>query len=169
MWRKPPARANYWRDCASSAVDCLQRSGSIDSKPMSAPDSFFDTSVLFYLLSSETGKADRVEQLLAERGAISVQVLNEFSVVAMHKLRMPLAGVREILDTLRTVCTVEPVTVATHDRGLAVFERYKFSFYDSLIISSALIVGARVLYTEDLQHGQVIDCQLRVVNPFLKR
>lgn len=136
---------------------------------MSAPDSFFDTSVLFYLLSNDSRKADRVEQLLAERGAISVQVLNEFAAVAMRKLRMPLSDVREILDSVRTVCTVESVTVATHDRGLAVFERYKFSFYDSLIIASALIVGAKLLYSEDLQHGQVIDRQLRVVNPFLRR
>jgi len=136
---------------------------------MSAPDSFFDTSVLFYLLSNDPLKADRVEQLLAERGTISVQVLNEFAAVAMRKLRIPLGDVREILDTVRAVCTVEPVTVATHDRGLGVFERYKFSFYDSLIIASALIVGAKVLYSEDLQHGQVIDRQLRVANPFRKR
>ena len=136
---------------------------------MSAPDSFFDTSVLFYLLSNDPLKADRVEQLLAERGTISVQVLNEFATVAMRKLRMPPDDVREILDTVRAVCTVEPVTVATHDRGLAIFERYKFSFYDSLIIASALIAGAKVLFTEDLQHGQVIDRQLRVANPFLKR
>ena len=136
---------------------------------MSAPDSFFDTSVLFYLLSNDPLKADRAEGLLAERGAISVQVLNEFAAVAMRKLGMPLGDVREILDTVRAVCSVEPVTVATHDRGLAVFERYKFSFYDSLIVASALIAGARVLYSEDLQHGQVIDRQLRVANPFLKR
>lgn len=136
---------------------------------MSVPDSFFDTSVLFYLLSNDSHKADRVEQLFAERGAISVQVLNEFAAVALRKLRMPLGSVREILDTMKAVCTVEPVTLATHDRGLAVYERYKLSWYDSLIIASALIAGAKVLYSEDFQHGQLIDRQLRVVNPFLKR
>ena len=133
---------------------------------MSVPDPFFDTSVLFYLLSNDQHRADRVELLLAKRGAISVQVLNEFAAVAMRKLRMPLGDVKEILDTVRAVCTVAPVTVETHDRGIALCERYKFSFYDSLVIASALIVGAKVLYTEDLQHGQVIDRQLRVVNPF---
>ena len=71
--------------------------------------------------------------------------------------------------TVRAVCTVEPITVATHDRGLEVIERYKFSLYDSLIVASALIAGVKVLYSEDLQHGQVIDHQLRIVNPFLKR
>ncbi|HEY3657450.1 MAG TPA: PIN domain-containing protein [Steroidobacteraceae bacterium] len=107
--------------------------------------------------------------LLAERGTISVQVLNEFAAVALRKLRMPLGDVREILDTLRAVCGVESVTLATHDRGLAIKERYGFSLYDSMLVSSALIVGSKVLYSEDLQHGQIIDGQLRVANPFLKR
>jgi predicted nucleic acid-binding protein len=136
---------------------------------MSDAEDFFDTSVLLYLLSEDFDKADRVEHLLAERGTISVQVLNEFAAVALRKLRMPLGDVRVILDTVRAVCTVETITVATHDRGLAIHERYRFSLYDSILVSSALIVGAKVLYSEDLQHGQVIDGQLQVVNPFLMR
>jgi predicted nucleic acid-binding protein len=134
---------------------------------MSDAESFFDTSVLLYLLSEDSNKANRVEELLAERGTVSVQVLNEFAVVALRKLNMPLNDVREILGTIRVVCSVEPVTLATHDRGLAINERYGFSLYDSMIVASALIVGGKVLYAEDLQHGQVIDAQLRVVNPFL--
>jgi len=134
---------------------------------MSDADRFFDTSILLYLLSGDSRKADRVEQLLAARGTISVQVLNEFAAVALRKLRMQLRDIREILDTLRAVCHVEAVTVAIHDRGLGVNERYGFSLYDSMIVSSALIVGSEVLYSEDLQDGQVIDGQLRVANPFI--
>jgi len=133
---------------------------------MSGADSFFDTSALLYLLSDDTVKADRIETLLSARGVISVQVLNEFAVVALRKLKMPRNEVREILDTIRAVCDVEPITVETHDRGLAVLERYRFSLYDSMLIAAALISGAKVIYSEDLQHGQVIDGQLRVTNPF---
>ena len=133
---------------------------------MSEAEPFFDTSVLLYLLSGDTAKAARVETLLSGRGVVSVQVLNEFAVVALRKLKMPLNDVREILDTIRTVCAVEPITVETHDRGLAVFERYKFSLYDSMLIAAALIAGAKIIYSEDLQHGQVIDSQLRITNPF---
>jgi len=133
---------------------------------MSGADSFFDTSVLLYLLSGDAVKADRIETLLAARGVISVQVLNEFAVVAIRKLKIPLHEVREILDTIRAVCAVEPITVDAHDRALAVFERYKFSFYDSILIATALISGAKILYSENLQHRQVIDNQLRVTNPF---
>ena len=127
---------------------------------------FFDTSVLLYLLSDDFHKADRVEELLAGRGTISVQVLNEFAAVALRKLRMPLRDIREILDTVRAVCSVEAITIATHDRGLDVNERYGFSLYDSMIVASAVMVRSKVLYSEDLQDGQMIDGQLRVANPF---
>jgi predicted nucleic acid-binding protein len=133
---------------------------------MSGADAFFDTSVLLYLLSDDDAKADRIETLLSARGVISVQVLNEFAAVALRKLELPLNEVREILDTFRAVCAVEPVTVETHVRGLAVCERYKFSLYDSMIVAAALISGVKILYSEDLQDGQLIDDQLRVTNPF---
>ena len=136
---------------------------------MSAADTFFDTSVLLYLFSKDAAKADRVEQLLVKRGTISVQVLNEFAVVALRKVELPLNDVREILGTIRAVCNVEPVTLATHDRALAINEGYGFSLYDSILVAAALIANTKVLYCEDLQHGQVVDGQLRVVNPFLKR
>ena len=73
------------------------------------------------------------------------------------------------LNRVRAVCRVEAITIATHDRGLAVHERYGFSLYDSMIVSSALLVGSKILYSEDLQGGQVIDGQLRISNPFLTR
>jgi predicted nucleic acid-binding protein len=136
---------------------------------MSAADSFFDTSVLLYLLSTDLVKADRVEQLLEKRGTISVQVLNEFAAVALRKMKMPLSEVREILDTMRAVCKVEPVTLATHDQGLSINERYGFSLYDSMLVSAALLANVKVLYSEDLQHSQMIDSRLRILNPFVKR
>lgn len=134
---------------------------------MSAADSFFDTRVLLYLLSKDSAKADRVEQLLEAGGTISVQVLNELAAVALRKIKMPLNDIREILDTIRTVCKVEPVTLATHDLGLSINERYGFSLYDSMLVSAALIANMKDLYSEDPQHGQIIDNRLRILNPFV--
>jgi predicted nucleic acid-binding protein len=53
-----------------------------------------------------------------------------------------------------------------HQRGLAVAERYRFSFYDALIVAAALESGCTTLFSEDLQDGQVIDQTLTVRNPF---
>jgi predicted nucleic acid-binding protein len=133
---------------------------------MSGAESFFDTSVLLYLLCSDEEKADRVEGLLAESGTISVQVLNEFTAVASRKFKMPPIEIREVLETVRDICLTEPLTVEDHDRACEIMDRYKFSFYDSVIVASALHAGCTVLYSEDLQDGQVIDKQLRIADPF---
>ena len=75
---------------------------------MNGTEDFFDTTVVLYLLSADTAKADRAEDLLALGGTISVQVLNEFVAVASRKLRMSLMEIREVLTQIRAVCPVEP-------------------------------------------------------------
>lgn len=134
---------------------------------MSAANAFFfDTNVLLYLLSEDVAKADRAEDLLADGGVISVQVLNEFAAVASRKLGLTWPEIREVVGTAQSLCRVEPLTIATHERGLAIAERYGFAVYDSLIVASALLAGCSVLWTEDLQDGQRLDDQLTVNNPF---
>jgi predicted nucleic acid-binding protein len=95
-------------------------------------------------------------------------VLNEFTAVAYRKLAMPLAEIREVLETVRRICRTDALTVEDHDRAVEVTERYKFSFYDSVIVASALRAGCETLYSEDLQHRQVIDRQLTIINPFAR-
>src|SRR4029077_15818169 len=107
-----------------------------------------------YLLSADVARADKAEALVAEGGVISVPVLKEFACVAMRKLDMQLPEIREILLTIRAVCTVIPVDVETHDLGLELVERYQLGIYDALIVAAALQAECAVLYTEDLQHGQ---------------
>lgn len=127
---------------------------------------FFDTNVLLYLLSADATKADRVEETLAAGATISVQVLNEFAAVALRKLGMTVAEVRDALEPIMAICKVLPITVETHKRGLQIAERYRFAVYDALIIAAALDAGCSTLYTEDLQDGQVIDDVLTIRNPF---
>ena len=134
---------------------------------MSGADTFLDTSVLLYLLSSDAPKADRAEELLSRRGMISVQVLNEFAAAALRKRSLSITEVREALESIRSLCVTRPLTVEIHELGLEVAERYGFSIYDSMIVASALEAGCRRLLSEDLQHGQVIDKRLKVLNPFV--
>ncbi|MFI4939169.1 MAG: PIN domain-containing protein [Burkholderiales bacterium] len=133
---------------------------------MSEADVFFDTNIVLYLLSADPVKADRAEELLSIGGMISVQVLNEFTSVALKKLRMTWPEIREILAQVRAVCPVANLTLATHDRAAQVAERYGVSFYDALIVAAALIAGCTTLFSEDLQDGQVIERQLTICNPF---
>jgi predicted nucleic acid-binding protein len=133
---------------------------------MSEVDSFFDTNVLIYLLSKDAAKADRAEALLASGGVVSVQVLNEFASVASRKLAMTIPEIREILSTIQGVCIVKPLDIETHKLGLKLAERYGFSIYDGMIVAAAVRAECTILYTEDLQQGQMI-AKLQIRNPFV--
>ena len=130
------------------------------------PADFFDTNVLIYLASGDAAKADRAEALLAVGGAISVQVLNELANVARRKMRLSWPETRGFLDTLRGLLTVQPLTVETHETGLRLAERYGFSTYDAMIVAAALEAGCDRLWSEDMQHGQVLEERLRIADPF---
>ena len=99
---------------------------------MKAIERFIDTNLLLYLLSADTRKADIAEQELQQGGTLSVQVLNEFSSVALRKFKMPLAEVREVLAGVRSACSVVPLTETVHDKGLDLIERYALPVYDGL-------------------------------------
>lgn len=133
---------------------------------MAEREAFFDTNILLHLLSADQTKADRAEELLAEGGIVSVQVLNEFASVAARELAMTWPEIRECLEPLRAALRVEPITVETHDRALGLAERYAISFHDGLVVAAAILAGCGALYSEDLRHGQVFERSLAVRNPF---
>jgi predicted nucleic acid-binding protein len=130
------------------------------------PGSFFDSNVILYLASSDSVKASRVEQLLAERGSISVQVLNESANVLRRKRDMPWPNVRAFLSELRQGLDVLPVTIEVHETGLRLAERYGFATYDSFIVASALAADCDTLWSEDMQDGLMVEKRLRIIDPF---
>ena len=133
---------------------------------MAAAKAFIDSNVILYLLSTDTKKAEAAEAILLTGGLISVQVLNEIANVAVRKLGMSWTEINQFLAPLRSLCTVEPLTVETHDRGREVAERYGLSVYDSMIVAAALLAECTVLHSEDMQDGLLVDKQLRIANPF---
>ena len=130
------------------------------------PGSFFDTNILMYLASDDATKADRAETIVREGGTISVQVLNEVTNVARRKMQLSWQETRGFLSSLRELLTVHPITVDTHELGLALVERYHLGIYDALIAASALLAECDKLWSEGMQDGMAIDKRLRIVNPF---
>ena len=126
---------------------------------------FLDTNVLLYLLSSDAAKADKVESLLRLAPVISIQVLNETVNVLRRKMRMDWPDVTEFTDLIRSFCTVEPLTITSFERGVAISRKYMLSFYDAMIVSAALLSGCDVLYSEDMQDGLLVENELRIRNP----
>jgi predicted nucleic acid-binding protein len=130
------------------------------------PGSFFDTNVVLYLASSDSGKADRADEMIAGGGTISVQVLNEVANVARRKMRLSWEETPAFLTLIRSLLLVEPVTVDTHETGIGLAERYSLSTYDAMIAAAALRAGCDTLWSEDMQDGIVLDGRLHIVNPF---
>lgn len=131
--------------------------------------SFFDTNVLLYLASDNAAKADRTEALLTAGGTVSVQVLDEIANVGRRKMALSWAELHGFLGTFRSLLEVRPVTVAIHERGLAIAERYGLSTFDAMIVASALDADCDRLWSEDMHHGLVLDARLRIENPFRAR
>ena len=128
---------------------------------------FFDTNVLIYAIAQNDARGPRAEALLAAGGVVSVQVLNEFVSVTRRKLRLPWKDVTEALDAIRVLCPSPiPITISTHERALKIAEVRSYEIYDALIVAAALEAGCGTLFSEDLQHGQVIDGKLTIRNPF---
>jgi predicted nucleic acid-binding protein len=129
---------------------------------------FFDSNVLIYAMVSGDPRRERAQQLVAQGGVISVQVLNEFVAVARRKMRMPWEGVIEALDAVRILFpSPVSITLVTHEAALKIAQPYGFGIYDALIAAAALEANCSTLYSEDMQDGQVIDGELTIRNPFL--
>lgn len=130
------------------------------------PGSFFDTNVLVYIASGDPVKADRAEVIIADGGVISVQVLNELANVARRKMQMAWPDAHAFLSMLRGLLTVQPITIETHETGLALAERYNLSIYDAMIAAAALHADCDTLWSEDMQNGMALGERLRISNPF---
>ena len=128
---------------------------------------FFDTNILVY--AQQTGaKADRARALLAGGGKLSVQVLNEFTAVSRRKQGKEWREIGEaISDVLALVDPPLAVTLDLHAAARALAKDHRLSFYDALIVASAIEAGCNVLYSEDMQHGRTIGA-LAIANPLLQ-
>ena len=132
------------------------------------PGNFFDTNILVYL-AVDPQRASRVRELVDQGGTISVQVLNELANVARKKMGYSWQRTNLLLAGIRVLLPVIPVTVAIHEAGVVLAERYRFAVYDAMIVAAALASGCDTLWSEDMQDGLVIDGRLTVINPFRAR
>jgi predicted nucleic acid-binding protein len=129
---------------------------------------FLDSNILIYAFTTDK-RATASLELLHARPTISVQGLNEFANVARRKLGMDWQELRDAISALRVFCpTILPIDLATHDEAVRIAGRYGYAMFDALIVASALQANSDTLWSEDMQHGMVIDGRLRIANPFRK-
>jgi predicted nucleic acid-binding protein len=137
---------------------------------MNDDKSFFDTNVLLYMhTAAEPRKRTIAQQLFEEclasgRLVISTQVVQEFHSVGARKLGLPMDQMRLLTTGLLDLPTVEIAAIHIH-MALEYEEQYQVSFWDALILAAANWADVPILYTEDLNDGQLYG-SVRVVNPF---
>lgn len=134
--------------------------------------SFFDTNVIVYAdAADEPAKQRRAIHLIkthraAATAVLSTQVLQEYVNVALRKLRLPVPLIRERLG-LYSRFDLVPATPDVIEGALALHVLHGTSFYDALILQAAIASGCSVLFSEDLQNGEVIG-GVKIVNPFVE-
>jgi len=102
----------------------------------------------------------------AENVIISIQVINEVCAVLLRKAKVSEIKIQQIIQELYDGCIVIEINHYIILKASELRTNYNFSFWDSLIVASALFSGANILYSEDMQDGLIVDNQLTIINPF---
>ena len=135
-------------------------------------DVFLDTNILLYAALGREHARDRFDVarriVLEEDYCTSSQVLAEFYVNALRKGVRPLSS-EVAAEWVRVVAKkpCQPVDANLVRSAIEISQRYKISYWDGGILAAATRLGAGVVYTEDLHHGQVYGT-VKVINPFLQ-
>ena len=133
---------------------------------------FFDTNVLTYALTVRAGlerdpRSEIAEKTLSLGGVVSVQVLNEFADVASRTFKKSWDAIEQYLEVINALCgRAVPLTAETQAAAIEISRNHGYRIYDSLILAAAQQAGCATVFTEDMQHGQVVE-GVRIENPFL--
>lgn len=130
---------------------------------------FFDTNIILYSYSigNDSKKIAAQNFISTSQGIISTQVLQELCNILIEKFKFEeediLKALKEVNGNFKLVIN----DLKTVQRALKIHFKYSYSYYDSLIIGSALQNECSILYSEDLHHNQKIEKSLTIINPFL--
>jgi predicted nucleic acid-binding protein len=130
---------------------------------------FLDSNILLYAIGNDKYKKGLSIELIRKKPVITIQVLNEISNIMIRKLKLSHQDIHNIIDFIIQKCDMNSIDIITVRKALDISEKYKYSYYDSLIIASALENNCNILYTEDMHHGQNIENILKIINPFLPK
>ncbi len=130
---------------------------------------FLDTNILIYLSASdEIEKTNQAKFVLQkhENITISTQVLFEYGNIMRKKLKQDYHDIDKALQEFHTLFNIAIIKYETIRNTLTIASQYKYSFPDSLIVATALEYHCDILFSEDMHHDQLIENQLRIINPF---
>jgi len=130
---------------------------------------FVDSNIVVYAYSrTEKDKQAKASSILTNYDClVSTQVLNEYCNVCIKKNFISISDIQKDINEILNNCGFYIVNEITINKALFVKNRYGFSYYDSLVVASALECECSILFSEDMQHGQIIENCLKIINPFV--
>ena len=129
---------------------------------------FVDTNLWIYMHSKDP-KKEIIAKLVKQNFSkivISVQVVGEIYHTLTRKGIKSATDAKSILQNVASSFPPVSITQATAERAIDISIKSKFTYWDSLIIASSLESGCVYLYSEDMNHGQIINETLTIINPF---
>jgi predicted nucleic acid-binding protein len=135
---------------------------------------FFDTNVILYAYSKLKNSKKEIanSKIFSHENNnsifISNQVVNEFINIAYKKFELDSKQIESAILELDNCFNIVNFSTITQIKAVSIKEKYKFQYYDSLIIATALENSCTILYSEDMQHDQIIENQLKIINPFMQ-
>jgi predicted nucleic acid-binding protein len=132
--------------------------------------SFIDTNILVYAEASDEPAKQKVALALLKQlyedtsGVLSTQVLQEYCNVALKKLKLSPQYIRAQLDLYEQFEVIQ-VTPAIIRAALDIHQTRSVAFYDAIVLASAQIAGCSVLFSEDMNAGE-LSGSVRIRNPF---
>jgi predicted nucleic acid-binding protein len=126
-----------------------------------------DTNILIYNhYSEDENKRGITNDLLSLRPVIATQVVSEYLNVMKRSFPITKAELTDLCLRWMKKCIIHPVDVSTVEIARRLIRRYDFQLFDALIVAAAIEAGCEALYSEDMQHGMLVEKQLRIINPF---
>lgn len=129
---------------------------------------FVDTNILIYFISDDLKKKAKSREILFSEGEpiLSSQVISEFINACLTKNLLKLDKVIPLSAKFMDALEFALIKETTIKKALQIQKAHNYSYWDCLIIASALENNCATLYTEDMQDGHIIENRLKIINPF---
>ncbi|WP_416670574.1 PIN domain-containing protein [Egbenema bharatensis] len=132
---------------------------------------FFDTNIWIYFYSKmPVEKFQKIQELLVDPERlveVSTQVLGELFHVLTRKKITSTSEANTIILELVNASQILEIDTPKVFQAIEIHSRYGYTYWDSLIIATALSSDCTTLYSEDMQHNQLLENKLRIINPFI--
>ena len=132
---------------------------------------FLDTNIIIYCYSnSEIEKQTICRELFEnhEELNISKQVINEITNILFKKFKLSSSEIKNTIEQISNIVFTCDFNFDTQIKAIELKDKYNLQYYDALIIATALENHCNIIFSEDMQHNQVIENKLTIINPFIK-